>query len=99
MSLIVFFHGSAALVCLGVFLVEVSRSQSDTPHSVGFLWTSDRPVADLYLLTHINYTRHISVTSVGFEPAIPTIEWQQTHALDHAATAIHLLFTEYYYKY
>jgi len=95
----VFFRGSTALVCLGLFLVEVSRSHSDTPHSVGFLWTSDRPVADLYLLTLNNHTRHTSMPSVGFEPAIPTSERQQTHSLDHAATGISLLFTEYCYKY
>jgi len=27
-------------------LIDVSRSRSDTPHSVGFLWTSDRPIAE-----------------------------------------------------
>jgi hypothetical protein len=32
------FFGSTVLVGLG----EVSRSHSDTPHSVGLLWTSDR---------------------------------------------------------
>jgi hypothetical protein len=39
------FHGSTALVSLGLLIVEVSRSHSDTLHSVGLLWTSDQPVA------------------------------------------------------
>jgi len=33
-------YGSTALVCLGFLIIEVPQS-----HSVGFLWTSDRPVA------------------------------------------------------
>jgi len=28
-----------------LLIIEASRSQSDTPNSVGLLWTSDRPVA------------------------------------------------------
>jgi hypothetical protein len=27
----------------GLLIIEASRSHSDTPHSVGFLWTSDSP--------------------------------------------------------
>jgi len=30
----------------GLLTVEASRSHSDTPHSVGLLWNSERPVAD-----------------------------------------------------
>jgi hypothetical protein len=30
----------------GLPTVEASRSHSDTPHSVGLLWTRDRPVAE-----------------------------------------------------
>jgi hypothetical protein len=40
-----YFHGLAALVALGLLIVEVPQSHSDTPHSVRILWTSDRPVA------------------------------------------------------
>ena len=29
----------------GVLVVEVSRTHSDTPHSIGLLWTSDQLVA------------------------------------------------------
>jgi hypothetical protein len=33
------------LVGQAVLIVEVSRSHSDKPHSVGLLWTSDQPDA------------------------------------------------------
>jgi len=42
---IFFFHGVAAVVGLGLLIVEASMSYSDTPQSVALLWTSDRPVA------------------------------------------------------
>jgi hypothetical protein len=35
------------LVGHGLLTIEVSRSHSDTPHSVGFLWTSDQPDAEI----------------------------------------------------
>ena len=34
------------LVGQGLYITEASRSHSDTPHSVGILWTSDQPVAE-----------------------------------------------------
>jgi len=34
------------LVGLDLFIVEVSRLHSKTPHSVGLIWTSDQPVAE-----------------------------------------------------
>jgi len=43
--LYLFCHGWTALVGLGLLIVEVSRSHSDTPHLVGLLWTSDQLVA------------------------------------------------------
>ena len=39
---IILFHGSTVLVGLGFLLVEVSRSNSDTLHSVGLSWTGDQ---------------------------------------------------------
>jgi hypothetical protein len=33
-------------VCQNLLKVEASPSHSDTPHSVGFLWTSDHLVAE-----------------------------------------------------
>ena len=44
--IILFFHVSTALVDLDLLIVDVSRSHSDTQRSVGFLWTSDQPVAE-----------------------------------------------------
>jgi hypothetical protein len=37
------------LVGFSILILEVSRSHSDTPQSVGLLWTSDQPVAETYL--------------------------------------------------
>jgi hypothetical protein len=53
-----FFLGATALLGQGLLIIEASRSHSDTPHSVGLLWTSDQPLrTDLYLTTHNNH-RH-----------------------------------------
>ena len=30
----------------GLHIIEVSRSHSDTPQSIGLLWTSDHPVTE-----------------------------------------------------
>jgi len=40
-----FFRGSTALVGLGP-LGGLDIAHNDPPHSVGFLWTSDRPIAE-----------------------------------------------------
>jgi len=37
------------IIIVGLDLsVEVLRSHSDTPHSVGLLWTGDQPVAETF---------------------------------------------------
>ena len=36
----------------GLFIVEVLRSHSRTPHSLGHLWTSDQPVAETSTWQH-----------------------------------------------
>jgi hypothetical protein len=79
------FYGSRAVVGLGLLIVEVPRSHSDMPHSVGLLWTSDQTV-----LTHNTHKKQTSLPTAGFGPAIPTSEQQQqkTYALDFAATGI-----------
>ena len=59
-------------------MVEVSRSHSDTPHSIGLLWTSDRLIP----------LPHNTQQPAEFEPAIPASERQQTHTLDCATTGI-----------
>jgi hypothetical protein len=52
---VIFFSMSRQpIVGQGFFIVEVSRSHSDTPHSVGLLWRSDQLGAE----TSNNYTRY-----------------------------------------
>jgi hypothetical protein len=71
---------------------EASRSNSlDTPHSVGLLWTSHQPYADLYLTTHNTRKRQTSMSPAGFEPGIPESEWWQMNASHYAANWISLL--------
>jgi len=82
-----FCHASTALVDLGLFC-EVRRSYSDTPHSIGLLWTSDRLVVQTSTWQHTTLTRQIFLPLAGFEPAILANERQQTHALDRATTEI-----------
>jgi hypothetical protein len=72
-------------VGLGFLIVEVLRYHSDTPHSVGLLWTSDRPVAGT---KHDTHKRQTSMSPAGFEPAITAGERLQTHALDCVGTGI-----------
>lgn len=69
-------------------IVEVSRSYSGSPRSVG------TPVDEgsacrgvLYLTTHIS-ERHTYVLPAGFKPTIPASAWSQTHALGSVATGI-----------
>jgi len=71
-------------VSLDLRIAEVSRSHLDTPHSIGLLWTSDRPVAQ----TPLPHNRHTSMPPVTFEPAISASKRPQTHASDRAATGI-----------
>ena len=44
--LIFFYHGVTTLLGQGLLVIEASRSHSDTPQSVGLLWTSDQLVAE-----------------------------------------------------
>jgi len=50
-------YGSIALVDLGLLIVVVSRSHSETPHSVGCLWMTDRPGPEPYTWQHTTLTR------------------------------------------
>ena len=43
---------------------------------------------DLYLTTPNTHKRQTSMPPAGFEPAIQTSEWPQSHALERAATGI-----------
>ena len=73
------------LMSQGLLTVEAPRSYSDTSHGRTPLdeWSVRRRY--LYLTTHNTYEQ-ISMPPVGFEPAVPASEQQQTDALHRAAT-------------
>jgi len=66
---------------LGRLSFKTSRSHSDTPQSVGLLWTSDQPDAETATWQHKTLTR----CSGGFEPAFPASERPQAYALDRVS--------------
>jgi len=83
-----FNQGSTALADLGL-VIKVSRLHSDTPQSVGLLWTSDRFVAEVATYKpHNKHEAQIPTPRAEFEPTILASEWLQTHALDRVATGI-----------
>jgi len=45
----IYFMVQHPLMGQGLLIIKSSRSRSDTPHSVGLLLTSDRPVAETSL--------------------------------------------------
>jgi hypothetical protein len=45
------------LVGHGLLIIKASRWHSDTPHSVGLLWTSDQPDAETSTWQHTTVTR------------------------------------------
>ena len=49
------------LVGHDLHIIQESRSHPETPHSVGFLWTSDQPRrTDLYLTTHNTHNTDVN---------------------------------------
>ena len=64
----------------GFLIFQSSRSHLDTPYSVGLLWMSDQPDAEIYLTTQNSKKRQNSMLPAGYEPAIPVSEQPQTHA-------------------
>jgi len=66
---------------IGLLIVEASRSHLDASELLGFLWTSDRPVAESSPWQHITLTRdNHPCRPDGLEPAIPASWWPQFHA-------------------
>ena len=65
-------------------------THKDTAQSVELLWTSDQPVAQRPLPdnTQNTYNRQTSMSSAGFEPAIPVGDRPQTQDLDRSPTGI-----------
>jgi len=63
MKSIFFSMALQSLVGQDLLIIESSRSHSDTPHSVGFLWTSDQPDAENFNWQHTTLTTDIHATS------------------------------------
>lgn len=82
-----FFMPRQPLVGLSVLIFDISRPHSDTPQSVGLLWTSDRP-KQRTLTTPNTPKRQTCICPAGFEPAISTRERQQINAFERTATGI-----------
>jgi hypothetical protein len=57
-------------VCQGLLVIEASRSHSDTPRSVGLLWTSDQP--DTEPSTHNTNNRQTSMPPGGIRTHNPS---------------------------
>ena len=87
----IFPMGQQPLVGQGPFMIEDSRSHSDTPNSVRILWKSDQPDAELYPIIYNIYKRQTFMLPVGFEPTIPASKRQQTIALNSAATGVGII--------
>jgi hypothetical protein len=49
-------HGAQTLAGHGLIIIEASRLNTDTPHSVGLLWTSDQPEAQTSTWQHTTLT-------------------------------------------
>ena len=86
---LVFLMAQHTVVGQCLFIIDASRSHTDTPHCVGLLWTSDQPDAESSDNTQCNtHNKQISMLPAGFEPAVPTSERPQTQDLDGAAKLI-----------
>jgi len=53
------------LVGQGLLMIEASRSHSDTPNSVGLLWTSDQPDAETSISTSAHNTHNRDIYASG----------------------------------
>jgi len=62
-------------------ILDVFRSHSDTPYSIGFLWTSDQPDAE-------TSTQHHTILTTDTYPRVRRNSRSETHALDRAASGI-----------
>ena len=81
----------------GLLIIEASQSHSDTPDSVGLLWTTDQPDAETYTLTtHNTHRIQTNMLLQGFESAVPGSERPQTDTLDSAAFGIVFLVGYFY---
>ena len=60
-----------SLVGQGLLIIEASLLHSDTPHSVGLLWTSDQPDAETCTWQHTTLTRDRHPCSHGIRTRNP----------------------------
>jgi len=73
----------------GRLIIKDSWSHSDTPQSVGLLWTSDQTDGRVLYLTSLNaHKRQTYMTPAGFETAIPASERPQTSATGNRHEAL-----------
>ena len=72
------------LLCQSLLVVEASRS-----HSVGLLWTSDQPDAEILPHSHSLTTDRLPCPPVEFEP---TSERPQTHVTAHSVIFTVMLY-------
>jgi hypothetical protein len=78
------------MVCVPHGATARVDQQLDTPrlHSVGLLWTRDRPVAEPLSDNKQHSKKETSMPAPGFETAIPAIDGTRTDILNRAATRI-----------
>ena len=67
LKLLLLWHHSPTVAQAASLLRLGDLTQLATPHSVGFLWTRDRSVAEAYIRN-----RQTPMHPAGFEPTIPT---------------------------
>ena len=72
-----------SLVGKGLLIIKASWLHSDTPSSIGLLWTCDQPDAE-----NLPHNREKPVSPAGFETAIPASKRPQNNALGLASTGI-----------
>ena len=84
-------HVQQPLLGQDLLIIESSPSHSDTSQSVGLLWTSDQPNAEISDITQ--HSQQTSMPLEGFEPTIQASERPQTRTLGRAATGIALLYS------
>jgi len=76
------------LVGQGFLIIEASRSHSDTPQSVGLLWTSDGLESETSTWQHKTFTtdRHLCPDRIGTSSSNKKLP--QIHAFDRAPSVI-----------
>jgi hypothetical protein len=79
--------------CSGYCYTWLHSMTNTYTHSVGFLWTSDKPIAVTSTWRHNTHNRQTSMAPAGFEPAIPASERPHTHTLDRADPVVSILYT------